>query len=199
MPKTNQPVSEGAGITKPIVLNLDAESYVRMMCEQFEKTQDPLHLLEAFIHSVHVKRNPPAMILEALAKAFQTVVDSDGKKSLDQVLGLRGTGQGAWTAFTRQKTSGTGFWLSHVLFALTKMRDEDGKKISQEKAADRVSFFLESRPRLKFHEAANLLQDYSRTWKKRFGFDQVSPADSLHPASWTPAQREKFLRIYRSR
>lgn len=196
MPKTNQPASKGASIATPIKLEIDAESYVRVQCELYEETKDPLYLLEAFIHSVHVERNPPAVILEALAKAFQTVVDSEGKKSLDHVLGLRRKGRGAWNAFTDQKKKGRTYWLTHVIFALTNLRDEDGKRISEEKAADRVSFFLESHPRLKFYESNSLLQGYSRTWKKRFGFDQVGPTDSLHPASWTPARRASFLQNY---
>ena len=198
MPKKNQPVSKGASIATPIKLDIDAESYVRVQCELYEETKDTLYLLEAFIHSVHVERNPPAVILQALAKAFQTVVDSEGEKSLDHVLGLRRKGRGAWNAFTDQKKKGRTHWLTQVIFALTNLRDENGRKISQEKAADRVSFFLESHPRLEFYESDSLSQLYSRTWKKRFGFNQVGPTDSRHPASWTPARRAAFLQNYPS-
>ena len=195
----DQLASKSASIAAPIKLEIDAESYVRVQCELYEETKDPLYLLEAFIHSIHVERNPPAVILEALAKAFQTVVDSEGNKSLDHVLGLRRKGRGAWNAFTDQKKKGRTYWLTHVIFALTNLRDEDGKRISEAKGADRLSFFLESHPRLKFYKVEGLLDSYSRIWKKRFHFDQVDQADRLHPASWTPARRAAFLKNYPKR
>lgn len=207
MPKKNQTVSKRArGKTqslgfvtyqgKPLMPVAD---WIDFHCRQFEETNNPLDLLEAFIASVQASVYPPPSILLPLSKAFQTVLEGQGEKDLDAELGLRGIGSGAWSIFTKKKKDGTVHWLATVIFILTNLRDENGKKISQEKAADRVSFFLESNPQLKLYKVEGLLDTYSRIWKKRFGFDRVIPTDNLHPASWTPARRAAFLQNYPSR
>lgn len=201
MPKKTQPASKRASsktqdlglVTyqgKPI---MSGEEWIDFHCQQFEKTNNPLDLMEAFIASVQASVYPPQSILEALAKAFQTVLDSKGKKTLDVELGLRRIGTGAWTMFGKKKKKGTVFWLASTLFALMTGY---GLKINE--AAERVSLFLESNPRLKFYEADGLSQSYSRSWQKRFRFDQYEPASYVHPANWTPEFRKAFIQRFPS-
>lgn len=193
-------LQDGSFVTytgKPL---MEVARWIDYHCQLFEDTKSPLDMMEVFLASIDAGVYPPVSILKALAKAFQAVVDGEGKVKLDQALGLRGTGRGNnWTAFTNQKRRGTTFWRASVIFALTTMRDSTGKKISQEAAADRLSFFLELHPLLKFYTVEGLLDSYSRTWTKRFRLDREDSASSVHPANWTPARRAAFLQNFPER
>jgi hypothetical protein len=72
-------------------LDLDTESRLglRLLMGRL-KSNNPLTRLEAYSVMHDLKLYPPLSIHAWLAKAFQTYLDSVGKKSLDELLGLRG-------------------------------------------------------------------------------------------------------------
>jgi hypothetical protein len=162
--------------------------WIRTYLDLFTETNDPLALMQAFLISMELGIYPPVAILHALAGAFQTVLDGNGKKKLEVVLGLSGTGQGTWNAFTKKRKTGTQFWVASTIFSLTT-----GYGLSIAQAAERVNLFLESHPGLGRYTVDGLIDQYSRTWKERFHLDTI---DLLRPASWTPAVRDAFLKQF---
>ena len=83
MPKRNQTMSKRARgkaqslgfVTdhgKPLMPVAD---WIDIHCRQFEETNNPLDLMEAFIASVQASAYPPPSILVPLSKAFQTVLE----------------------------------------------------------------------------------------------------------------------------
>jgi hypothetical protein len=165
--------------------------WIRTYCDLFEREHDPIALMQAFVISMNLGIYPPVAILHALAGAFQTVLKGEGKTKLDVVLGLKGKNKGAWNAFTKKNKQGTQHWLASTIHALTT-----GYGLSVAKAAERVSVFLESRPDLGHHTTEGLIDQYSRTWKRQFHLDKLAPTDFQHPASWTPAFRESFIKRF---
>jgi hypothetical protein len=165
---------------------------LRTSLDRFTQEQDPLALMQAFVLSLNVGVYPPVAILHALAGAFQTVLTSNGDTRLDMVLGLSGEARGTGSsAMTKPRKLGTQFWLASTIYALIT-----GYDLSVAEAAERVSLFLETHPSCERHTADGLIDRYSRAWKKEFHLDTLSPTDLLHPASWTPAFREVFLKQF---
>ena len=137
--------------------------WIRANLDIFKERQDPIALMQAFVASMNMSIYPPVLILQALAVAFQTVLESAGKKPLDQVLGLRRKGRGAWNAFTAKNRKGTQLWLAINIHTLVKKQG-----LSLERAAERVSLLCESLPGTKLYAAEGLVDQYSRKWKKQF-------------------------------
>ena len=164
---------------------------IRTGLDRFTQEQDPLALMQAFVLSMNVGVYPPVAILHALAGAFQTVLTGNGEQQLAVVLGLSGEEQRVGNAMTKSRKRGTQFWLASTIFALIT-----GYDLSVAEAAERVSLFLETHPSLERYTADGLIDRYSRSWKKEFHLDTLAPTDLLHPASWTPAFREAFLKQF---
>jgi hypothetical protein len=145
--------SKRAGI---IVESRRADEYTL----HFREFRDPLNLLSSFVAHVHQGINPPGDILQAVSAAIERVLEGK-EEGLDEALGLKRKGKGAWNAITVATRKGTQAVLCTFMLHLTK-----GCGLSEEQAAERLSFFLESQDDMYRYTADGLLQLYRRTWKK---------------------------------
>lgn len=185
----------------------DVRGAINVLSEEFADTQNPLFMMHAFIRSVNAGIYPPVPMLIAIAKAFSEVLLPRGGKgrkrktpgqALGQALGLEGVRSGAWDVFTNQKKENEAYSVALMIWTLT-VGDE---KMSVAAAAVRVHSFLEERakhpriiPRLgPYTSVEYLIDQYARSWKKRFHLATIERTSPLHPASWTPARRAAYLK-----
>jgi hypothetical protein len=60
----------------------------------FERTKNPMHLIAAFVYAHQFGKEPPAWVLNHMAKIFKSFVEARGTVSLDKLFGFsRGKGQ----------------------------------------------------------------------------------------------------------
>jgi len=177
--------------------------FIRSCLGLYLRKKDPIALITVFVESMKLGIYPPVAILQAMRVAFQTVIAGKGKKTLDQVLGLRGSGKGKWSAITKHTKTGMHYWLASTIWGLTI-----AGRLSVNQAAERVSFYLESYPNVPdrfspdpkpgrtLYTAEGLADQYSRTWKTQFRLDRLAPKDPLHPSSWSPTAQSAFLKQF---
>lgn len=161
-----------------------------MVTDAFKQSRHPVSLMGAFVEHVNRGLNPPPEVLQTIARAFEKVLQ--GSASLDEALELRGKGRGQWNAVTVAKKKATQVWLAHMMSILTK-----GCGLTEEEAADRLSFGLEDQKEMRRYSAAGLLDQYRRTWKKKYHYDAISNEDAHHPLNaYTPQQLALLLRAF---
>ena len=161
-----------------------------MVTDAFKRSKHPMPLMESFVEHVNRGMSPPTEILQTLARAFEKVLQ--GSASLDEALKLRGKGRGQWNAVTMAKKKATQVWLAHMMFILTK-----GCELTEDEAADRLSFSLEEQNKIRRYSAAGLLDQYRRTWKKKYRYDAISDGDANHPLNtYTSQQLALLLRAF---
>jgi hypothetical protein len=164
--------------------------------DMFVTDHDPIALLRCFVMAMDLEVIPPAPILTAVKEAFQQVLDGQGGITLDTAMKLTGTKQGQWTAVARNRTDNEQKWLATILFDLT-----EGFGFTGIQAAERLNRFIETHPgiitlRQADDRSESLRDQYTRTWKEKFRFDTITPADFRHPHSWSPAFQDRFLKQF---
>jgi excisionase family DNA binding protein len=155
-------------------------AHVRLQMHKEEVERgNSISLLGAFLAAHQAGLYPPSWVLNRFATVFQKYYDQRGRDSLDRLLRL------SVKPFRKRIVDDIHYLLAGNLFILT-----EGLGLSLEKAAEMIrikndcypivnhSVFKDLRTR---YTAESLAQQYSRTWKKQFGFDRVGPDNIEHP------------------
>lgn len=168
------------------------DSYATRYTESFKKSGHPVPLMYAFVEHVKQGTTPPPGVLKAIGTAFEIVLD--GKAGLDEALGLKSKGRGAWNAVTVAKKKAAQQWIAHHMAVLTKFGD-----LSEEEAATRLSFALESQNFMRRYSADVLLQQYRKRWKKEFvnqDWWKEKLSDQLYAGLPIPLVRQVILAMF---
>jgi hypothetical protein len=160
---------------------------------------DPVTVIEGFLLAHDAGLYPPMWVLNCLATAFRSYYDHQGRKRLDDCLGLN-AGQGKnW--FREKVLRDLHYWLALQLYRLKVCF-----KLSLEDAATMLAAKVDEHPvkntsiwtgiRTTF-SAETLIDKYSRSWRKTFGLNETNSNSLAHPDCprhpWTPEQRRTFL------
>lgn len=77
-------------------LDLDSDLMIPLVCKKdaFKETENPVHLIEAFLLAHEAGMYPPMWVLNKIAEVFREYHASNGNKDLDKLFGFkRGVGQ----------------------------------------------------------------------------------------------------------
>ncbi len=203
--KTQQEVKEPTWIKGRLVIpvyqkekDLDTNTYFMLnhvKKNQFEETQDPIYILEAFLLAHENGVIPPAWTYDYLAQGFRTFLKSDGKKTLDFLLGFK-AGKGPGDSPFKKRY----LYARDLSLYLAMYRLQEWFGLSQYKAATLISRKLEesqneTRFRFKNPQADYLCDQYSRCWKKILESKYYSPV--IRAIQNTPQKtRDIFLNSF---
>lgn len=166
MPKTTADTSKDKDTSRPRIAKCSTDAFI--------KSGHPLPLLTAFVEHVRDGTTPPAEILEAISTAFEIVLK--GGKTFEEAIGIRKKGRGTWSAITVARKKSQQVFLTYMIHQLTK-----GCGLTDEKACELVSLDLENQDEIKKYRTEGLLDQYRRTWKRKFIGDstRVLPDEKL--------------------
>jgi hypothetical protein len=156
---------------------IDLAAHLRAIQKEYQRTQNGIHVLSAFLMTTELKLYPPRWVLDAMAGAFKNYWSAPQSKSLDALLRLkggRGQGLGYKTAVRRTGdfVAAHDMWLLEQKFGLTV-----------DEAAEVVEAKLRLSPRRKgrWGERAHyvltqesLAKQYSRIWRKAYSLTKAN-------------------------
>lgn len=164
---------------------------------RFNRTQDPLVVLEAFIMAHEEKLYPPLWVLDFLFTAFNKYLKGQGSLPLDHYLGIGGKSKQGSRFQQRRKEARDSMLAIYITWYIGL------KKCSVEKAAERVAIHWNAGLKeglYKFGEALDrpldtdtLMQYYVRGWRKKYLCDEEYLGIQSRLRSLTKEERQSFL------
>jgi hypothetical protein len=158
----------------------------------YKETGNPIYLIEAFLLAYQLGLYPPPWVLAVLAEAFQEFYDSQGRKSVETLLGL--TGRGKTPPYKKalqrdrdEKIMMDVFRLIRLGYPLERAADMVCLKRDHMKAWDRTGL------NLKALDAPSVVTVYRKNWKKVF---EESKYFTQCTDEWLKKNKEAFLQSF---
>jgi hypothetical protein len=179
-------------------LNVDTSLALRGSTMSFKETGDTLAALRAFVVAHEAGLYPPLWALEWLVKGLKEYHCSNGKRSLDQLLGFTG-GKGQAPVYKKAFVNDRNEDLCLHIFRLNRFAGYTVKQAARMVAAwlNRTRDWDKTGLRLRAPTAGTLEKEYSAKWRGLF--EKMFDGLTEKMAEDFERNREGYLKAFRQR